>query len=149
MNIFFDTSALVKFFHEEEGTASVTELIANPENKTYVSDLARIEFISALHRRYRRKEIGDEALEEALQAFDEEYSSFYVEPMSHMIVQEAEELQLHYGKNHGLRTLDAIQLATFLLLRDKDWLFVSSDDPLLLAAEAAGAPTYNPLTPKD
>ncbi len=84
-----------------------------------------------------------------MQAFDEEYSSFYVEPMSRMIVQEAEELQLHYGKKHGLRTLDAIQLATFLLLRDKDWLFVASDDHLLLAAEVAGALTYNPLTRKD
>lgn len=27
MNLFFDTSALVKFFHEEEGTEAVTELM--------------------------------------------------------------------------------------------------------------------------
>ncbi|MDX1957941.1 MAG: hypothetical protein SFU98_05180 [Leptospiraceae bacterium] len=32
MNLFFDTSALVKYFHEEEGTDIVTSLIKN-ENK--------------------------------------------------------------------------------------------------------------------
>jgi hypothetical protein len=32
MNIFFDTSALVKFFHEEPGTKIVTDLINNPDN---------------------------------------------------------------------------------------------------------------------
>mgnify|MGYP006287765719 CR=1 FL=1 len=30
MNLFFDTSALVKFFHDEPGTESVTSLIMDP-----------------------------------------------------------------------------------------------------------------------
>ena len=34
MNLFFDTSALVKFFHEEEGTKKVTQLILNHENNS-------------------------------------------------------------------------------------------------------------------
>lgn len=29
MNLFFDTSALVKFFHEEEGSEIVTKLITS------------------------------------------------------------------------------------------------------------------------
>ncbi len=51
MNIFFDTSALVKHFHEEEGTKSVTCLINNVQNNIYISELARLEFLSALNRR--------------------------------------------------------------------------------------------------
>ena len=34
MNLFFDTSALVKFFHEEEGTDIVTDLILE-QNKDW------------------------------------------------------------------------------------------------------------------
>ena len=32
MNLFFDTSALVKFFHEEEGTEIVTKLVERSIN---------------------------------------------------------------------------------------------------------------------
>jgi len=48
MNIFVDTSALVKYFHEEEGTSVVTSLIDNSDNVIVVSELAHLEFISAL-----------------------------------------------------------------------------------------------------
>jgi PIN domain nuclease of toxin-antitoxin system len=37
MNLFFDTSALIKFFHEEPGTTTVTEFVSNPENVIHVS----------------------------------------------------------------------------------------------------------------
>ena len=38
MNLFFDTSALVKFFHEEEGTDIVTDLILEQNNEVWISD---------------------------------------------------------------------------------------------------------------
>jgi uncharacterized protein len=55
MKIFFDTSALVKYFHEEDRTTIVTNLILNPKNVIFVSELSKLEFLSALHRRYHRK----------------------------------------------------------------------------------------------
>ncbi|MCL5057882.1 MAG: type II toxin-antitoxin system VapC family toxin [Actinobacteria bacterium] len=118
MNLFFDTSALIKFFHEEQGTVTVTDLITNPESTIHVSDLVRIEFISALYRRYRNKEIDDKALSEATNGFYEEYSRFNVEPLGHAVLQEAEELLIKHGRNHGLRTLDALHLATCVLLKE-------------------------------
>ena len=43
MNLFFDTSALVKYFHAEAGTEIVVELIDNPENQVSIySNLAEI-----------------------------------------------------------------------------------------------------------
>lgn len=33
MKLFFDTSALIKFFHEEDGTQEVTRLITSEENE--------------------------------------------------------------------------------------------------------------------
>lgn len=146
MNLFFDTSALIKFFHEEQGTVTVTDLITNPESTIHVSDLVRIEFISALYRRYRNKEIDDKALSEATNGFYEEYSRFNVEPLGHAVLQEAEELLIKHGKNHGLRTLDALHLATCVLLKEANWIFVASDDNLISVAKAIGLSTFNPLT---
>ena len=42
MKLYFDTSALVEFFHIEAGTPNVSELIENSENDIYISELAKI-----------------------------------------------------------------------------------------------------------
>ena len=57
MNLFFDTSALVKFFHEEDGTDRVTMWITSPDNEIWVSEIAHLEFISVVYRRFRNGEI--------------------------------------------------------------------------------------------
>jgi len=145
MNLFFDTSALIKLFHEEAGTVIVTDLVTNPESVIHVSDLVRIEFISALYRRYRNKEIDDKALKEAINGFYEEYSRFNVEPLGHAVLQEAEELLIKHGKTQGLRSLDALHLATCILLKETNWIFVASDDHLISVAKAIGLSTFNPL----
>ena len=38
MNLFFDTSALVKFYHEKEGTDIVTDLTLEQNNEVWISD---------------------------------------------------------------------------------------------------------------
>jgi len=53
MNLFLDTSALVKLFHEEEGSEIVKELILSGANSVWVLDLVRLEFLSAVLRRFR------------------------------------------------------------------------------------------------
>jgi predicted nucleic acid-binding protein len=45
MNLFFDTLALVKFFHEEEGTDIVTELILDRKNEIWISELDWLELL--------------------------------------------------------------------------------------------------------
>ncbi len=42
MILFFDTSALVKFFHEEDGSEKVTEIITSRNNKIFVLDLCKL-----------------------------------------------------------------------------------------------------------
>ncbi len=108
MKLFFDTSALIKFFHEEEGTSQVSAMIESDDNVIWISELARIEFISALYRRVRNKEITEDQLTEALSGFNEELATFSCEPFGHAVIAEAELLLKQYGKAHGLRTLDAL-----------------------------------------
>lgn len=59
MNVFFDTSALVKFFNVEQGTDRVTELIVNRRNRIIISELARLEIYSALYRKFRNHQIDN------------------------------------------------------------------------------------------
>lgn len=76
MILFFDTSALVKFFHEEYGSDVVTQLMNSSENEVWLLELVRIEFLSALFRRYRNKEIAEIQLSEAISGFESELKNF-------------------------------------------------------------------------
>jgi len=148
MILFFDTSALVKFFHEEKGSEAVTRLIVSEENEIWISELTRIEFLSAIFRRFRNKEINDEQLKEVLRGFEEQIAFFNIEPLGQAILREAEVLLVRYGKTRRLRALDAFQLGTFSLISENNWVFVATDDTLCEIARDVGFETINPLKEK-
>ncbi len=70
MKLFFDTSALVKYFHDEAGTQQVVSLITDQANEIWVSDLTRVEFLSALYRKVRTGELEVDRLREAVIGFE-------------------------------------------------------------------------------
>ncbi len=149
MILFLDTSALVKFFHEEEGTELVSELVNSQENDIWLFDLVRLEFLSALYRRFRNNEIDEKMLNVAIEGFEEELLNFKIEQLSQTIMQEAEDLLKKYGREYGLRTLDAMHIGCFSLISENDWFFVSSDENLCKIAEVCGFKTINPIKSKD
>jgi len=61
------------------------------------------------------------------------------------VVDEAESLLKKFGKTTGLRTLDALHLAAYLLIAEEDWAFVSADQNLCSTATSAGHTVLNPL----
>lgn len=144
MKVFFDTSALVKYFHEEEGTDIVTQLIENMDNDVWISELALVEFVSALHKKYRAGELGQREVALALDGFAETCAGFSVEPMGQAVSQEAVALLNQYGPTHFLRTLDALQLAAFSLIAESDSTFISADINLCAVALSAGYTVINP-----
>ena len=145
MNCYFDTSALAKLFIQEEGTDTVTGLVLDRTNAVWVLDLARLEFHSALFRRYRAGELNDEMLQIALNGFESQLKQFRIEPMTSALINEADILLQHYGRKEGLRALDALQLGGFSLIAEKDdWCFVSADRTLCLVAQLAGYVAINP-----
>lgn len=127
MNLFFDTSALIKFFHEEKGSEEVVSLILNSRNSIYISELAKIEFKSALFRKYRNKEINDKSLNQAIINFNKVICNFNVMPFDSSVISRSEVLLAQFGKKEGLRTLDALHLASFLLAKSNNWKFVVSN----------------------
>ena len=145
MNLYFDTSALIKFFHTEEGTDIVTDLIESEENLIYISELAKIEFYCALYRRVRNNEIKKESLDQAIKGFEIQIKDFKIEPLGSIVINEAEKLIKKYGNKYKLRTLDALHFATFSLISDIDWQFVTTDNNLYDVVLSARYKALNPL----
>lgn len=138
MNRYFDTSALVKYFHKEAGSDIVVSLIQEPINASFISELARLEFKSALYRRFRNKELTASQLNTAIEKFGIAGKNFNIIPVDSLVISRSEHLLRKYGKQHGLRTLDSIHLATYLHYADKNWEFVLSDRTLHVIAITMG-----------
>ena len=105
MNFFFDTSALVKLFYIESGTELVTQIVEHADSEIWISDLARLEFTSALYRRYRNKSLDEMKLLTATTYFDKQLVSFNIEPLNQSVIDEGRLLLKKYGKEFGLRAL--------------------------------------------
>lgn len=147
MILFFDTSALVKFFHREEGTDVVVSIISDLDNEVWISELARLEFICALHRRLRMNEINEDDLNKVLDGFYKAYSRLNTKKIGRAVLNEAEALVKRLGRTSGLRALDAIHLATFSLFNQLEEMpLVAADEILLNAARSIGARVINPLS---
>jgi uncharacterized protein with PIN domain len=74
MNLFIDTSALVKLYHDELGTESLTKfLYSHSENLIItISDLSKIEFHAAFLKCVRTGEIELLVAENIFVNFDED-----------------------------------------------------------------------------
>lgn len=104
MKAFLDTSSLIKLYHQEDGSDFVMEALINDVEEIFLSELAVLEFRSALWKKIREKEI--------------EVQSDIVESASHLLMK--------YG-SRGLRTLDSLQFAAALTLKGEHCIFLTSD----------------------
>jgi len=127
MTLYFDTSALVKLFSDEQGSKLVRQIISNPFNEIWVLELALIEILSAVYRKRRNDEIPEGKLEAILIAIEQQFRSFRIVPLASDILEETKVLMKQFGGEFGLRTLDALHIAGFILFAEPRWKFVSSD----------------------
>ncbi len=130
---FFDTSALVKLYHEEAGTEELTALIERENPLIAVSDIAAVEMVSAFAKKVRTAEIDIPAFEEAVDAFQSDLSQFHVITVESTIMARASDLLKTAGLKNALKTLDSLQLASALVFseRSKLDLFIAADGVLM------------------
>ncbi|MHB8295641.1 MAG: PIN domain-containing protein [Acidimicrobiales bacterium] len=132
--IYLDSSALMKLIREEKETAALREwLIPQPELPVVTSELGRLEVLRAAPR------AGDEVLTEARVMIGD----VDLVPLDRGV----QDLACEIG-DPPLRTLDALHLASALLLRDDLTAFVAYDHRLMSAARAAELPTTAPGRPE-
>lgn len=142
MIYYLDTSALVKRYYEERGSAWVHSLFQS-ENVLMASKVAYVELLAAFARKRREKEITEANFTRAAESFQHEWKEIVVAEVTEAVFTDL----LTLVKNHPLRGFDAIHLCTALWVRKRlkaDVIFACADRNLLSAAETEGLEVRNP-----
>lgn len=138
---FFDTSALVKRYHVEPGSERVNAIFADQDNILIILELAIVELASALQRKRNQGEITPQAMNDALAHFAHEVlTDLIVAGFRSGFIQQARDLVLQ----HGLRTLDALQLTSALEFKALSPVFVCGDVSLRQTASNVGLAVLDP-----
>ncbi len=134
MILYCDTSALVKCYCREAGSAAVLDLRRQAET-TAISVVGYAEVHSAINRKRRDGDISARDAERILRTFDADWETLVrveITPSLNKIV-------VRLLKAHPLRAFDALHLASALLLRTRmpqsNVSFSGFDDRQRLAAE--------------
>lgn len=141
MKVFIDTSSLFKLYNNENDTHSIENLFAsNTITHIYLSEITKIEFVSAILKKVRTKEITISEANTTISLFENDCKKFIFETIDGSIIEKSKNLVLKYGLN-GLRTLDSVQAACALALASEVQLFITSDNLLKSIFEAEGLKT--------
>jgi predicted nucleic acid-binding protein len=130
MKVFLDTSSLFKLYHRENGTEELMNLFDTPGIEViYLAMITKVEFCSAVWKKCRKNEIDERLASQLIEKFDKDSSKFNYVPENRLVRQNAKDLiGKHWRK--GLRTLDSIQLASALKVKNKIELFLTADNLL-------------------
>lgn len=139
--LFFDTSALVKRYYEEDGSENVDELIEDEDSTVIITSLSIIEATSAFRRKHNRGEIEQERMNRLL-------STFFEEAIQDFVIVPIEESFMKYSFSlilaEDLRTLDGLQLSAAITVNQENLKFISADKKLNEVAKEQELETHNP-----
>ena len=136
MNLYLDTSALVKLYVEEEGSAAVRDAVAGAEVVATV-DIAYVEARAAFARRRRERRLSPGDYHRTLREFEADWERYLVLEVTSALIRRAARL----AETRALRAYDAIHLASANLLRERlqgPILFACWDSTLSTAAGREG-----------
>jgi uncharacterized protein len=146
---FLDSSALVKRYAAEGGTAWIQALTdPSARNQLIIARITCVEVVSALARRERTGVLPPAAVGRAIDAFRYDLDIQYqVVELDRALAEMASQLVV----KHPLRAYDAVQLASarriqpaFAQAGPLSLIFLAADDRLLAIASAEGLLTDNP-----
>lgn len=132
---YFDTSVLVKRYVQEEGSSHARRLLRT--HRILTSAIAPTEAIAALSRRRTLEELTAKHFSETFSRIKADRAYWELVEVSALVLKEAEEVILHTG----LRTLDAIHLASMLTFQNASGIqipFITGDSKQQEAAAHVG-----------
>ena len=146
---YYDTSALVKLYIDEEGSTWVREIASERGNTIHIAHITGPEAISAFFRKARTQEISHRYALQVAEAFRANFvRDFEIVEIKQDII----DLAMTLAQRHGLRGYDSVQLAAAVSVfaqsgDESDDLpeFVSADSRLNEAAAAEGMAARQPL----
>lgn len=130
MKIFLDTSSLIKLYHNEIGTDILDKIFEDNEvGEIFLSDIAKIEFTSAIWKKVRTKDLTSDEATDIINSFCDDYDKYTFIDVNSELLSIARDLVIKYGLK-GLRTLDSIQLASIIEVKTGLSFAVTADDLL-------------------
>jgi uncharacterized protein len=148
---FLDTSALAKHYHAELGSAEIDQLWGVPQDALFISRVGMVETISVFAGKVRKGELPISGFTILRKRFFRDIGERRPQLIRLLVrhFKEADRLIHVDGLARQIRTLDALQLAVALDLRNRGMvdLLVSSDRHLLAAAVAEGMKVFDPENP--
>jgi predicted nucleic acid-binding protein len=127
VKVFIDTSALIKLYFSEADTPELDKLFSeNTITEIFVSELTKTEFFSAIYKKLRTGELQPQNAKDILDAFVGDEHKYQFILLDSSVINTSQYLIRKYGIS-GLRSLDAIQLASACSVIDQLGLAISSD----------------------
>lgn len=136
MIVYLDTSAIVKLYVHEEGSAAVRQLVDEAEAAA-TSRVAFAEVRAALAQALRLGRIAEQTQAQAVAAFRSDWEALAIVAVTQSVV----ELAADQADRHPLRGLDSVHLASALLLGQRlgePIHFLAWDRRLNAAARVSG-----------
>jgi predicted nucleic acid-binding protein len=144
---YLDSSALVKRYHVESGSADVDSLFQTAGNRFFVSRLALVEVHSSFARLVREGVLAKSDFDMLTARLEEDVAAgiLTVAAVSSPRLEFAAAVLDTHGLANPLRTLDAIHLATAHALhgRSRIMALVGADKKLLAVAPKCGLPVLD------
>lgn len=146
---YFDTSALLKGYITEDGSAWVRDILAEATSFVFTSDMTRVEAACAFARREREGAFSSLEHAKLWRAFEHDMRyKLYRLRVNRQTLAAAS----RFGRTHPLRAYDALQLASAWLMNKRldregkrPLVFVGADRRLQEIAAQIGLATQNPL----
>lgn len=136
MNLYLDTSALVKLYVDEEGSQAARLRVSRARGVA-TSAIAYVEARAAFARKRRQRGLLPAAHRRIVRAFDADWERYMRLEVTDSLIRDAALL----AEAHRLRAYDAIHLASATVLRSRlaePVLFLSWDEDLESAAQREG-----------
>jgi uncharacterized protein len=136
VNLYLDTSALVKLYLDEDGSGAVRQAVPRATFAA-TSTVAHAEAHAALARRRREGTISSDAMQRHVAELNKDLTRFVTLDVTSPLARRAGEL----AEEHELRGFDAVHLATALEFAgalDEPIVFACFDHQLTAAAASEG-----------
>lgn len=127
MKLFLDTSSLIKLYYKEEDTSDLDKIFINYTITTiFLSEISKVEFFSAVYKKARTKTLTSKNADDIIISFSEDEKKYQFIPLNDKIVSLSQKLIKKYGLA-GLRSLDALQLASAISIKSSLDIALTSD----------------------
>ena len=146
---YLDTSALVKRYAQEDGSARVQALCEDEGSSKVIGHIGLVETIAALNKKQRQGTLGERNCAQLIKDFlnDTQDNDYIFVAIDDRVINQAADLAQQYP----LRGYDAVHLSCALTVKssyldapDAEMTFVAADGDLLDAARAEGFDTERP-----